>query len=228
MLDYVFRRYPRLHSAMVANHNCFQARGALREVAKVHGRPAGEIREVTRRIPFFEDGERRLPDLVATHPNFRGLNLRPAVAGVRPGGGGAGWNPPSSLGTRRWRGDHADGPDRLRAGGARRQNAAGSARPAVPVIQFEKDGTEDAGLVKIDLLGNRSLAVIRDAIEAVHGNTKQRIDYTSSTPVTMKVPRHCSEPARPWGCFTPSLPPRGCSAPRAGQIPSSCWCSIPA
>ena len=37
----------------------------------------------------------------------------------------------------------------------------------VPVIQFEKDGAEDAGLVKIDLLGNRSLAVIRDAIAAV-------------------------------------------------------------
>ena len=34
----------------------------------------------------------------------------------------------------------------------------------VPVIQFEKDGAEDAGLVKIDLLGNRSLAVIRDGI----------------------------------------------------------------
>jgi DNA polymerase III alpha subunit len=51
----------------------------------------------------------------------------------------------------------------------------------VPVIQFEKDGTEDAGLVKIDLLGNRSLAVIRDAIEAVHGHTAHRIDYTSST-----------------------------------------------
>jgi DNA polymerase III alpha subunit len=53
--------------------------------------------------------------------------------------------------------------------------------PTIPVIQFEKDGTEDAGLVKIDLLGNRSLAVIRDAIEAVHGHTAHRIDYTSST-----------------------------------------------
>src|SRR5690606_11076539 len=33
-----------------------------------------------------------------------------------------------------------------------------------PIIQWEKDGTEEMGLVKIDLLGNRSLAVIRDAI----------------------------------------------------------------
>jgi error-prone DNA polymerase len=34
----------------------------------------------------------------------------------------------------------------------------------VPIIQWEKDGAEDGGLVKIDLLGNRSLGVIRDAM----------------------------------------------------------------
>ncbi len=50
----------------------------------------------------------------------------------------------------------------------------------VPVIQFEKDGAEDAGLVKIDLLGNRSLAVIRDAIAMVRVNTGVQLDYTSS------------------------------------------------
>ena len=40
----------------------------------------------------------------------------------------------------------------------------------VPIIQWEKDSTETAGLVKIDLLGNRSLAVIRDAVANVKGN----------------------------------------------------------
>ena len=38
-----------------------------------------------------------------------------------------------------------------------------------PIIQWEKDGTEDMGLIKIDLLGNRSLAVIRDAITNIKG-----------------------------------------------------------
>ena len=180
VLDYVFRCYPRLHSAMVANHNCFKARGALREVAKVHGRPAGEIREVTRRIPFFEDGERRLPELVATHPNFRGLNLAQQwqeFARVAEG----------LVGIPRHLSVHAGGvvitPTPL-TDYVPVEPAAKTLpdRPdGVPVIQFEKDGTEDAGLVKIDLLGNRSLAVIRDAIEAVHGNTSHRIDYTSST-----------------------------------------------
>ena len=35
------------------------------------------------------------------------------------------------------------------------------------IIQWEKDQTETAGLVKIDLLGNRSLAVIRDTLAAL-------------------------------------------------------------
>ena len=181
VLEYVFRHYPRLHSAMVANHNCFQPRGALREVAKVHGRPSGEIREVTRRIPFFEDGERRLPDLVATHPNFRGLSLAGSwqeFARIAEG----------LVGIPRHLSVHAGGvvitptplTDYVPVERATKTLDCNPELP-VPVIQFEKDGTEDAGLVKIDLLGNRSLAVIRDAIEAVYGHTNHRIDYTSST-----------------------------------------------
>jgi error-prone DNA polymerase len=181
VLEYVFRRYPQLHSAMVANHNCFQPRGALREVAKVHGRPGGEIREVTRRIPFFEDGERRLPQLVATHPNFSGLNLAghwQEFARIAEG----------LVGIPRHLSVHAGGvvitptplTDYVPVECAAKTLDCNPELP-VPVIQFEKDGTEDAGLVKIDLLGNRSLAVIRDAINAVHGHTDHRIDYTSSS-----------------------------------------------
>jgi hypothetical protein len=40
----------------------------------------------------------------------------------------------------------------------------------VPIIQWDKDGAEDGGLVKIDLLGNRSLAVIRDAVANLREN----------------------------------------------------------
>ncbi|MBA3761082.1 MAG: DNA polymerase III subunit alpha, partial [Gemmatimonadales bacterium] len=180
VLAYVFRTYPHMHSAMVANHNTFQSRGALREVAKVHGRPAGEIREVTRRIPFFYEPDARLDKLIATHPNFRGLQLAsnwqafaraaeslvgvPRYLSVHPGG---------VVITPRPLTDYV--PVECAA-----KTLDGHPDVPVPVIQFEKDGTEDAGLVKIDLLGNRSLAVIRDAIDAVQGHTTHRIDYTSS------------------------------------------------
>ena len=44
------------------------------------------------------------------------------------------------------------------------------AEKGVPLITWEKDGVEAAGLVKIDLLGNRSLAVIRDTLENLKQN----------------------------------------------------------
>jgi DNA polymerase-3 subunit alpha/error-prone DNA polymerase len=44
-----------------------------------------------------------------------------------------------------------------------------------PLLTWEKEGTEAAGLVKIDLLGNRSLAVIRDALRMVN-QSETRID----------------------------------------------------
>ena len=182
VLAYVFQRYPRPQAAMVANHNCFRLRGALREVAKVHGRPAGEIREVTRRIPIFEDLP--LETTLVTHPNFKALDLPPAwrdfarqaepLVGMprhlslHPGGVVI---VPTALtdyvpiepAVKELDPALCDGPP-----------------PTVPVIQFEKDGAEDAGLVKIDLLGNRSLAVIRDAIIAVREHTGRRIDYTTA------------------------------------------------
>jgi error-prone DNA polymerase len=178
VLAYVFRTYPRPQAAMVANHNCFRLRGALREVAKVHGRPAGEIREVTRRIPIFEDEP--LEELLATHPNFQGLDLPPSwrdfarmaapLVGVprhlsvHPGGVVI---VPTALT------DYVPIEPAVKA-------LEDYPDLTIPVIQLEKDGAEDAGLVKIDLLGNRSLAVIRDAIAAVERHTGHRIDYTTS------------------------------------------------
>src|SRR6185436_3084746 len=123
----------------------------------------------------------RLDLLIARHPNFRGLQLAsswqdfaraaeslvgvPRHLSVHPGG---------VVITPRPLTDYV--PVECAA-----KTLDGFPDIPVPVIQFEKDGTEDAGLVKIDLLGNRSLAVIRDAIDAVHGHTTHRIDYTSST-----------------------------------------------
>jgi len=179
VLAYVFRRYPLPRAAMVANHNTFKLRGALREVAKVHGRPAGEIREVTRRIPWYSDAT-PIDQLLTEHPNFIGLDLP------------ASWKNLARMatplvGTPRHLSLHPGGvvivpgalTDYVPIEPAVKE-LDGSPDLTVPVIQFEKDGAEDAGLVKIDLLGNRSLAVIRDGIAAVKENTGRTLDYTSA------------------------------------------------
>ena len=204
VLAYVFRQYPRPQAAMVANHNCFRLRGALREVAKVHGRPAGEIREVTRRIPIFEDEP--LEAMLASHPNFRGLDLPaswselarmaaplvgvPRHLSVHPGGVVI---VPTSLT------DYVPIEPAVKA-------LERHPELTVPVIQFEKDGAEDAGLVKIDLLGNRSLAVIRDAIAAVHGHTGRMIDYTSSDAGEDEATRELFRTGRTMGVFYTESP----------------------
>jgi error-prone DNA polymerase len=179
VLAYVFRRYPHPRAAMVANHNCFRLRGALREVAKVHGRPNGEIREVTKRIPWFSDDD-SLEATLAHHPNFAALDLpkswqelareaQPLVGvprhlSLHPGGVVI---VPTALT------DYVPTQPAVKV-------LDGAPDVTVPVIQFEKDGAEDAGLVKIDLLGNRSLAVIRDAIAMVREHTGVQLDYSSS------------------------------------------------
>jgi error-prone DNA polymerase len=204
VLAYVFRRYPHPQAAMVANHNCFRLRGALREVAKVHGRPNGEIREVTRRIPWYEEAP--LEELLATHPNFKALDLPPS------------WQELARLaaplvGMPRHLSLHPGGvvivPTALtdyvpieRAV----KTLDGHPDLTVPVIQFEKDGAEDAGLIKIDLLGNRSLAVIRDAIAAVGANTGHRIDYTSSDPGDDEPTKALFRTGRTMGVFYTESP----------------------
>ncbi|MCA9451775.1 MAG: DNA polymerase III subunit alpha, partial [Nitrospira sp.] len=75
------------------------------------------------------------------------------------------------------------------------------AAKGVPVIQWEKDQTEDAGLVKIDLLGNRSLAVIRDALAAIAEHTGRHIDYATWDPLTDPKTQQLIQQGETIGCF---------------------------
>ena len=119
VLAYVFRRYPQPQAAMVANHNTFRPRGALREVAKVHGRPAGEIREVTRRIPSGTSDERLDAAAGRRTPTSR---ARPARRAGRscPAGRSRWWAFRAICRSIRRRGDRADPAHRLRPGRAAR------------------------------------------------------------------------------------------------------------
>ena len=205
VLAYVFQRYPRPLAAMVANHNCFRLRGALREVAKAHGRPPGEIREITRRFPWFSDDE-SLAELLASHPNFQGLHLstiwQELAAQAQP-----------LVGTPRHLSLHPGGvvlvptalTDYVPIEPATKE-LDGFPDLTVPVIQFEKDGAEDAGLVKIDLLGNRSLAVIRDAIADVRAHTGRAIDYTTDDPDDDEETRALFRTGRTMGVFYTESP----------------------
>jgi len=160
--------------ASVANHVGFGGRAALREVAKVYGVPAAEIKQVTRRMSFFTNPA-RIQERLEAHPKFHNFPLDPP------------WPEIFQLASRlesipRHLSVHCGGvilvPDRVSRYVPVERSANGN-----QIIQWEKEQTEKAGLVKIDLLGNRSLAVIRDALAAVAKNTGNCLDYARFNPL---------------------------------------------
>jgi error-prone DNA polymerase len=80
---------------------------------------------------------------------------------------------------------------------AAKETAAGH----VIVTQWDMYPVEDIGLVKIDLLGNRSLAVIDDAIGAVKTNTGTVIDYTRFNPIEDHATKEMIRKGETMGCF---------------------------
>ena len=144
----VFERYGADRVAMVANHVFFKTRSALRAVALAHGRPPEELKALSQRSSGWYGG---LGDLDPNHP-WTPIRLQAqAITGhfqqfsVHPGGVII---TPAPL----W--EHV-------------AFQPAPAKEGVSITAWDKEGVENYGLVKIDLLGNRSLAVIRDALEAL-------------------------------------------------------------
>jgi len=192
ILDFAFARYGSRRTAMVANQVSFRARGAVREVAKVFGIPADDIKAFTRRLSGF-GRVAKTGDRVHNHPLFSGERLddkwRKIIAIA------------SKLdGQLRHLSLHCGGlvivPDEIRRYVPVQISAKG-----LPVIQWEKDQAEAAGLVKIDILGNRSLAVIRDAITAIRTSTGVEIDYAQMDPLDDSATRTLIREGRTMGCF---------------------------
>ncbi|TFB10418.1 DNA polymerase III subunit alpha [Candidatus Marinimicrobia bacterium MT.SAG.3] len=173
VLDYVFNKYGSEHSAMVSNHVRFKARSALREVAKVYGIPDNEIRLMTKRM-------RHLYDIKNTSSAMNGLHFKD-VEFPEP------WPEMIIMADSiskypRYMSVHCGGvvitPDAITDHVPIMPSAKG-----VNIIQWEKEQTERAGLVKIDLLGNRSLAVIRDALAAIKTHYNITINYARWNPL---------------------------------------------
>jgi len=196
ILAWVFAQYGQHQAAMVANQNTLATRAAMREIAKVCGLPAAEIgRALTllhRRADFVDVAPGMTPEGWAREV-CASLNLRTPWAEI------LGWSV-QLQGHFRNLGLHPGGvvlvPEEIRRYVPVEISASGW-----PVIQWEKDQAEDAGLVKIDLLGNRSLAVIRDALAAIQRNTGQVIDYATWDPIVDPTTQELIRRGETMGCF---------------------------
>jgi len=152
-------------AAMVANHVALQPRMAIRETAKVFGIPGGEISRITKKLPWIWQTDAADGGLLATLrnlPQMRGLDFSGPWPEILQ-------RAARISGVPRYLSVHPGGVI-ITPGPVVDYVPVQRAAKGVPIIQWDKDGAETAGLVKIDLLGNRSLGVIRDAINQVQEN----------------------------------------------------------
>ncbi|MCL6450291.1 MAG: DNA polymerase III subunit alpha [Acetobacteraceae bacterium] len=153
--EYVYRKYGRDRVAAVCTYNTFLARSAVRDLGKAMDLPAAEIDALARRCPWMPAD--RLRQALDRYPELRALGL-PREKFERlldMCGRVAGF--PRHLGT------HLGG-------------LVITGRPVVDLVplqmaakglvvcQFDKDGVEDLGLIKLDLLSLRVLTAVEDAL----------------------------------------------------------------
>ena len=180
VLKYVFDTYGKDKTAMVSNHVFLKSRSAIREVGKVYGLSNEEINTITKRISFHPT-ESNLEYLVQSNFRFAGIDFNDELFNVVK-------YSEKVIGALRYLSVHPGGviivPDEIC-----KYVPVLKAAKGVQIVQWEKDQVEDSGLLKIDLLGNRSLAVVRDTIRQINLNygesasDSKYIDYHQIQPV---------------------------------------------
>ena len=179
ILEYIFKKYSNKNSAMVSNHVTFSVRSSVREVAKVYGMPENEISRITKNIKYYysrttDDFEnysinrgrstdgKPSPLMARIYRDAVAVNGRPRYLSVHCGGVVITPKPVYSY------------------------IPVERAPKGVNLIQLEKDQAEDFGFVKIDILGNRSLAVVRDTLKLVKAHYGITIRYPELNPLNDK------------------------------------------
>ncbi len=163
VIDYVYKKYGDDHVAMVATYATLQPRLAFRETAKIFGLSDPVITKIRKRLSrgLKKDDWRFLP--VEPEILERILLLAARIEGF-----------PHHLSV------HCGGvvitPEPVCQHAPLQR-----AEKGVVITQYDKNGVEAVGLVKLDLLGNRSLSTIREAVDLVYEVSGRRINPENIT-----------------------------------------------
>lgn len=164
IVRYVFEKYGYERVAMISTHVTFRARSAFRETAKVFGFSDREISKMSKFIPWTD--ARNLPHIAESYPEARSLKLN-----VEP------WSSIVSTASRlanapRHLSIHPSGiivaPEAVTKFTA--LEFASNKGLGLIITQPDMYSVEDLGLIKIDLLSQRSLGVLRDAMKIIEQN----------------------------------------------------------
>ena len=173
--DYIFKRYGREHTALLATYSTFQGRAALREVAKVYGLPGEEV-DLLVRNPHgraAEDPKARLVVDIARRlvglPNHLSIHAGGVLITERP----------------------------IYYHTAQRMMPKG-----FPVAHIDMYHAEDLGLHKYDVLSQRGLGHLKSAVRLVRRNHDRHIDLDDLDTIKQDPRvRAMLKSGRALGCF---------------------------
>ncbi|MFQ6617843.1 MAG: PHP domain-containing protein, partial [Fidelibacterota bacterium] len=191
VLQYVYEKYGEDRVAMVCTFNCFNTKSAVREVGKALGMADSEITKITTRIPHFFEGS--LKEAVRSIPECRGIPIhQEPYSTIFP-------IADKILGFPRHLGVHPGGivisPFHLPKAVPLQKAAKG-----VIITQYDMGPIEQLGLVKIDLLGQRSLSVIADVRRVI--KERYGFDFDPGViPKPDKKTRDLLKSGNTMGCF---------------------------
>ncbi len=167
VIAWVYQRWGSDRVAMIGAPNTFHGRAAVVELGKVFGLPAGEVHRVTKHLP--RTSAWNLPLAVAASPEVRDVpvNEEPYRTILSMAGALEGL-------PRHWA-MHPCGmvvaPEPLT------DLVPVQRSPKGPLVaQYEMEAIETLGFVKIDLLGQAGLSVLRDAVDEIERTEGLRID----------------------------------------------------
>lgn len=183
--EYVIRRYGPEHVAGVCTFQCFQARGALRETAKVLGIPQPFVDRIASLMPHLSAAA--LPQAIESFPELRAggipwqklrllvdlaaqLDGLPRHIGTHLGGLVISAQPLTTLSPLQMAAKSCAPHPRSFACAARGRHAAeessgtSGAERSFRIIGFDKEDIEDLGLFKLDLLALRMLGAVDDSL----------------------------------------------------------------
>lgn len=156
---YIFEKHGSENTALLATYTTFQVRAAIRELGKVFGLPKEEIDPLTKEFPRMHfgkvEGEKsRIPKVVGSTDHLIELVLKYAhyIEGF-----------PNYLGI------HAGG-ILISEESIYNYSALNLPPKGWNTVQFDMVVAEDIGLHKFDILSQRGLGHIKDAIEIIYEN----------------------------------------------------------
>ncbi len=163
--EYLKKRFT--HVASISTYTYFKDKGVIRDASRVFMVPLQEVNRALKPVDTFED--------FMESPNTKEFRTRyPEVV----------WLADRLRGRIRSVGVHASGvvvaKDNLRnyAPVESREDAQDKVSGRIPVVGYDMDTVADVGLIKLDVLGLKTLSVISDTLQSIKNRTGKDINLS--------------------------------------------------